>query len=77
MGYYIVRCSFGKDGSMVGRPTATEAVEALDVAVRQGWSLVEITRRRTIISESTLRHEANLEKSFAPPPTPMHFADLA
>lgn len=61
MVYYVVRCCQAGDGSMISRPTATEAVEVLDEAVRQGWSLVELTRNRTVITETILRQEAELE----------------
>ena len=59
--YYVVRCGHAGDSSAITRPTATEAAEALDKELQRGWSLVEVSRNRPLITEADLRQDAQQE----------------
>ena len=65
MPYYVVRCSQEDDSSLTGRPSAEEAIQAMDAAVEQGWSIEQITRNRLVIDEVILRRDADGEVPFA------------
>ena len=65
MPHYVVRCSQEDDSSLTGRPSAEEAIQALDAAVERGWSIEQITRDRLVIDEVILRRDADGEVPFA------------
>ncbi len=50
--YYIVKCRQGDDDSIARRASAAEALQVIEQASGQGWTLAEITRERLVIDEA-------------------------
>lgn len=59
--FYVVKCRQGDDASIARRPSAAEALQVIEKASRQGWTLTEITRERLVIDEAVLRQNAERE----------------
>lgn len=59
MVHYVVKCSQGSDASVASRSSAAEAIQVMERASTQGWTVAEITRNRVVIDETVLRQDAH------------------
>ena len=65
MSCYVVRLRRSDDECSAGTPTAAQAVEVVDRAKSEGWSVTLILRNLGAISEANLRRDAEREAPFA------------
>ena len=65
MSCYVVRLRRSESERSTGTPTAGQAVEVLDHAKAEGWSVTQILRNLGAISEGNLRRDAERERPLA------------
>ena len=65
MSCYVVRLRRSGDECSAGSPTAARAVEVVDRAKSEGWSLTLVLRNLGAISEASLRRDAERGGPFA------------
>ena len=66
MSCYVVRLRRSESECSAGTPTAAQAVELVDRAKSEGWSVTLLLRNLGAISEANLRRDAEREGLFAP-----------
>ena len=66
MSCYVVRLRRSESECSAGTPTATQAVELVDRAKSEGWSVTLLLRNLGTISKANLRRDAEREGPFTP-----------
>ena len=66
MSCYVVRLRRSERECSTGTPTAAQAVELVNRAKSEGWSVTLLLRNLGTISEANLRRDAEREGPFVP-----------